>query len=129
MRISRSTGTASTLAIGPVTEHFANQARNSENSLIYGLAPTFEAVPAGYTIETVLVVSNRRSFNSASPPDDAARISIPEGGVNAALMEFGDYLLARHNKTRALGNHKPETEYTQYGALYTIQPVAASVAA
>ena len=29
-------------------------------------------------------------------------------------MAFGDFLLARHNKTRARGNHKQETEYIGY---------------
>ena len=30
------------------------------------------------------------------------------------LVQYGDFVLRRHNKTRALGNHKPETEYLGY---------------
>ena len=40
-------GAEASLSIGPVTEHFSNQARNSNASLVYGLAPTFAFVPAG----------------------------------------------------------------------------------
>jgi hypothetical protein len=121
------TGAPATLVIGPVTEHFADQARNEENSLVYGMAPTFESVPAGYEIETVLVASvrsNGKSHKSRKSKLDAReskaaqaqpeRASIASGGVNAALMEFGDFLLARHNKTRTRGDHKPETAYIGY---------------
>ena len=107
------TGAEDTLSIGPVTEHFANQARNSNNSLIYGLAPTFQSVPAGYELETVLVASS-----SAGPQRqgtrDPAWASVPSGGVNGALMEFGDFVLPRHNKTRAKGHIRPETQYIGY---------------
>ena len=50
-------GAAASLALGPVSEHFANQARNGGDSLLYGMAPTFDFVPAGFTIETILVAS------------------------------------------------------------------------
>ena len=107
------TGARATLAIGPVTEHFANQARNQNGSLAYGLAPTFETVPAGYELETVLVASSAAE-QTREEPHAGARASIPSGGVNGALMEFGDFLLDRHNKTRAQGDHKPETQYIGY---------------
>ena len=107
------TGARATLAIGPVTEHFANQARNQNGSLAYGLAPTFETVPAGYELETVLVASSAAE-QAREEPHAGARASIPSGGVNGALMEFGDFLLDRHNKTRAQGDHKPETQYIGY---------------
>ena len=106
-------GAEASLSIGPVTEHFSNQARNSNASLVYGLAPTFAFVPAGYELETVLVASaaNPQKAAAASAPADPARASIPSGGVNAALMEFGDFLLKRHGKTRAAGDIRPETTY------------------
>lgn len=153
-------GASSTLAIGPVTEHFVNQASSyNGSSLSYGVAPTFNTLPAGFTVETVLVASTKTS----TPPPDDARSSIAPGGVrtrnfsiavdvlrlsppclgvmlysqcsvldagwlgsdvrscpihvfqvNAALMEFGDFLLARHGKTRARGDIKRETEYIGY---------------
>ena len=111
-RDTSGSGVAATATIGPVTEHFANQARNGGDSLDYGLASTFTFVPAGFTLETVLTVS------SAAKPSAAAtlpeRASVPSGGVNAALFEYGDYVLKRHNKVRALGNHTTEMEYLGY---------------
>jgi hypothetical protein len=110
-------GTEATLAIGPVTEHFANQARNEENSLVYGIGPTFESVPEGYELETVLVASTldeKEDGRSPGDPADPARASIASGGVNGALMTFGDFLLARHNKTRARGDHNQETAFLGY---------------
>ena len=109
------TGASTTLAIGPVTEHFANQARSSTGaSLTYGVAPTFETLPAGFTVETVLVASGKKKTMPPHNDDVGARASITSGGVNAALMEFGDFLLTRHGKTRARGDIKRETEYIGY---------------
>ena len=105
-------GAAVTFAVGPVTEHFANQGKNGGDSLNYGMADTFEFVPPGYTIETVLVATMEgHKGNAMSAP---SRLSVPSGGVNAALFEYGDYVLSRHSKKRALGNHKTETEYLGY---------------
>ena len=36
-----------TFTIGPVTEHFTNQAVNGGDSLNYGMASSFTAVPSG----------------------------------------------------------------------------------
>ena len=106
------TGAGVTFAVGPVTEHFANQGKNGGDSLNYGMADSFEFVPPGYTIETVLVASVQGHNGTAmSAP---SRVSVPSGGVNAALFEYGDYVLSRHSKKRALGNHKTETEYLGY---------------
>ena len=44
---TQGTGAAASVALGPVTEHFANQATNGGDSIIYGLSHTFEQVPAG----------------------------------------------------------------------------------
>jgi|EP01047_Picozoa_sp_COSAG01_P013065 hypothetical protein len=110
-------GVRASLALGPVTEHFVNQARNDNSSLIYGMAPTFAAVPAGFELETVLVASIRKSDTVAAAATATVAgpmASIPAGGVNAALTTFGDFLLARHNKTRARGDIKTETEYIGY---------------
>lgn len=49
------TGVRTSLAIGPVLEHFVNQGRNGGNSMCYGIHSTFEFVPAGFAIETSLV--------------------------------------------------------------------------
>eukprot|EP01050_Picozoa_sp_SAG11_P031838 SAG11_NODE_10068_length_859_cov_1.059211_1_plen_74_part_10 len=58
-----------------------------------GVAHSFEFVPAGYTIETVLVASLADlPPNRMSAPQ---RVSVPSGGVNAALFEYGDLLLSR----------------------------------
>lgn len=113
-------GSRISFTIGPVTEHFANQATadTKGGNLVYGLAPTFEFVPAGYTLETVLVASIKgeekvlsvKKMDATSLMEPSLKLSIPSGGVNAALTTFGDFLLARHNKTRAQGNHKQETE-------------------
>jgi hypothetical protein len=105
-------GAGVTFAVGPVTEHFANQASNGHDSLNYGMADSFEFVPAGYTIETVLVAS--LSGHAAGAMSAAERVSVPSGGVNGALFEYGDYVLSRHSKTRARGDHKTETEYLGY---------------
>eukprot|EP00658_Telonema_sp_P-2_P083811 TRINITY_DN9171_c0_g1_i1.p1 TRINITY_DN9171_c0_g1~~TRINITY_DN9171_c0_g1_i1.p1 ORF type:complete len:350 (-),score=65.30 TRINITY_DN9171_c0_g1_i1:47-1096(-) len=94
------------LAIGPSTEQFVNQARNSEGSLCYGVASSFEAVPVAFSVETVLVAGM-----SSSRPE---RVSVPSGGVNAALFEYGDFQLALHGKERARGNHTRETAYLGY---------------
>jgi hypothetical protein len=107
-------GAPASLAVGPVTEHFTNQARNEAGSLVYGLAPSFEALPAGYEIETVLAASVARPPRHRRTDDDPARASITGGGVNGALMEFGDFLLARHNKARAGGQHNTETTFLGY---------------
>ena len=106
-------GVAATATLGPVTEHFANQARNGGDSLDYGLASSFTFVPAGYTIETVLTVSSNKT-PSAAANNSPERASVRAGGVNAALFEYGDFVLARHNKVRALGNHTTEMEYLGY---------------
>jgi hypothetical protein len=44
----------------------------------------------------------------------AERVSVPAGGVNAALLEYGDFVLSRHKKARAQGNHTREVEYLGY---------------
>jgi hypothetical protein len=105
-------GAAATATLGPVTEHFANQARNGGDSLDYGLASSFTFVPAGYTLETVLTVSSGKTLSAAAANPE--RASVPAGGVNAALFEFGDFVLARHSKARALGNHTNEMEHLGY---------------
>ena len=107
-------GAGATLVVGPVTEHFANQASNIDNSLAYGLGATFESVPAGFKLETVLTLSTKTAKQAASAPVQDLRASIARGGVNGALVEFGDFLLDRHGKTRARGDHVTETEYIGY---------------
>ena len=77
-----------------------------ESALCYGLGHSFEGIPAGYTLETVLVVSD------ASPKPE--RVSVPAGGVNSALFAYGDFVLDRHSKQRAKGNHNVETTYVGY---------------
>ena len=86
------------------------------------MAKTFAFVPAGYTIETVLVATVDGGAPNAMSADSQA--SVPAGGVNAALFEYGDFLLSRHGKQRALGNHKTETEYLGYSttAFYFCTP-------
>jgi len=42
------------------------------------------------------------------------RVSVSPGGVNGALFEFGDFQMARHNKQRARGDHKIETQFIGY---------------
>lgn len=117
-RDSTGRGTQASVVIGPVTEHFVNQARNSNRSLVYGVSPTFKMMPQGYEIETVLVASVQATLDPSgqtrSPPTPAQpeRISIAPGGVNDALMEFGDFLLSRHNKTRARGDHNTGEQKT-----------------
>lgn len=70
------------------------------------MASSFAFAPAGYSIETVLVASEQRNT-----PE---RASVPPGGVNSALLAHGDFLMARHNKTRAKGDHNVETQYLGY---------------
>jgi len=65
-------GTPVSLAIGPLTEHFSNQARPGNTALLYGLASTFDFVPSNYTIETVMV-----SSADSSKPE---RASVPSNG-------------------------------------------------
>ena len=62
-----------TFAVGPVTEHFANQGKNGDS--LYGMADTFEFVPPGYTIETVLVatVEGQKGTTMSAP----SRVSVP----------------------------------------------------
>lgn len=94
-------GTNATLAIGPVLEQFVNQGRNGGDSLCYGVHNSFTFVPAGFAVETSLVAAR------SSPRPE--RASVPSGGVNAALFEYGDFQLSRYNKQRAQGNHNRET--------------------
>ena len=103
-----------TFAIGPVTEHFANQATNAQDSLNYGMAHSFTYVPAGYTTEAVLVASVAADKTAAPGAAKPERASVPAGGVNAALFEYGDFVLSRHGKSRALGNHTTEAEFLGY---------------
>ena len=110
-------GGNATLAIGPVTEHFVNQAHMcTKNVLCYGVGKSFEFIPAGYSIETVLVVSD---LDTGAPAAAAAaqkpeRASVPAGGVNAALFAFGDFVLGHYSKDRARGDHNVETTYIGY---------------
>ena len=70
-----------------------------------------------YEVETVLVASIAEPAAGAEQSGaskDPARASIPSGGVNGALMSFGDFVLKRHGKARARGDHKKETEFIGY---------------
>lgn len=111
-------GAPYTLAVGPVTEHFVNQASNLGTSLAYGMAASFGAAPPGYAIETVLTVATK----GASPARAADRVSVPAGGVNDALFAYGDYVLKRHGKTRAAGDIRTETAYLGYSTTGTASP-------
>jgi hypothetical protein len=105
-------GPSASLALGPVTEHFANQGQNLDGGLGYGLSSTFTFTPPGYTLETVLVATSKKH---PSPGDNQPeRTSIPTGGANAALAEYGDYVLARHDKTRAGPNITNEVAHIGY---------------
>lgn len=107
-------GSSSSLVIGPVTEHFANQASGDSDAISYGVASSFEFIPKDYVIETVLVLSSSAK-NFVSPGmNSPERASIPSGGVNAGLAEYGDFVLSRHGKSRAIGNHTTETTYLGY---------------
>ena len=90
--------------------HPPSQARNLGTSLVYGAAKTFTSVPPGFTLETVLVATSATEPASSDPD----RVSVPRGGVNAALFSYGDYVLARHAKARARGSHTIETTYLGY---------------
>ena len=98
---------APALAIGPVTEHFTNTARNGGDSLCYGMESSFTFTPPGYSIETVLTAAAARE-------GQAERASVPPSGINSALLKFGDFLLARHGKQRARGDHNTLTRYIGY---------------
>ena len=65
-------------------------------------------------METVLVASVAGQQNHGAM-SATQRMSVPSGGVNAALFEYGDFLLERHSKQRAVGNHTTEVEYLGYG--------------
>jgi hypothetical protein len=59
---------------GPVNEMFVNVARNGGDAVCYGMHSTFAFAPAGYSIETALVVSTpsaapERVSNSNSNPN------------------------------------------------------------
>jgi hypothetical protein len=114
-------GATASLAVGPVHEFFVNTAYGG--GVAYGVAPTFEAIPKGFVVETALVAA----VASQPPPTggsggtdvvvdkdvggDSIRASIPAGGVNAALAGYGDFVLARNNKTRARGDINNITKY------------------
>jgi hypothetical protein len=105
-------GPSASLALGPVTEHFANQGVHLDGGIGYGMAPTFNFAPPGYTVETVLVATSQAH---PSPGDSQPeRQSMPTGGANAALAEYGDYVLARHQKTRAGPNATNEVAHIGY---------------
>jgi hypothetical protein len=81
---------SATLAFGPVTEHFANQARNQNSSLVYGLAPTFETVPAGYELETVLVASTAaRQAAAPRATAPATCLQLRNGGAELVACDAG----------------------------------------
>ena len=99
---------APALALGPTTQHFASTARSGvSDSLCYGLDSSFDFVDPGFVIETLLVAA-------APVQDKPMHVSIPGHGVNNALMKYGDFLLARHDKKRALGDHNELTTHIGY---------------
>jgi len=105
----------SALAIGPVREMFVNQASQArDGALGYGVGASFAELPPGFAIETALVASSGAP-GFASPRTDAPeRASIVPGGANGALAEYGDFVLGRHRKARALGNHTREASHLGY---------------
>ena len=73
---------------------------------------SFTFAPPQYTLETALVATSKahRSAGETQPE----RASMPVGGANAALTEYGDFVLTRHNKTRAGPNHTNEVAHIGY---------------
>ena len=100
-------GANASLAVGPVTEFFVNTAYSGGVS--YGVAPTFTSIPYGFVVETALVAAIASNAST-----DGIRASIPGGGTNAALAAYGDFVLARHGKTRAAGDINNITKYLGY---------------
>lgn len=110
---SMDNGTSATLVFGPVKEMFANQAMSlNGDGIAYGLANSFEFAPKGYVLETLLVATAKSDTSPGA--QQAERASMPNGGVNAALAEYGDFLLTRHDKTRSGPAHNVEVAYLGY---------------
>eukprot|EP00936_MAST-01D_sp_MAST-1D-sp1_P001500 g1500.t1 len=107
--------TGSALAIGPVREMFVNQASQAEDNAIgYGVGSSFAELPQQFTVETLLVASSSAATFSSPRATAPERASIPAGGANGALAEYGDFVLARHSKARPLGNHTQEASHLGY---------------
>ena len=106
-------GTA--LAIGPVLEMFVNQASQAHDAALgYGIADSFVDISAGFAVETALVATSISASFSSPRAHAPERASIISGGANAALAEYGDFILSRHKKQRPLGNHTIESAYLGY---------------
>lgn len=86
--------------------------RRLAGGLGYGMKESFTFAPAGYTLETVLVATSQAHPSKGDSQPE--RVSMPAGGPNAALAEYGDYVLTRHNKTRAGPNHTNEVAHIGY---------------
>ena len=57
----------------------------------------------------------RRGVAAGHPPGQRGqRASVSEGGVNAALFQYGDAQLAYYGKQRARGDARPEARYLGY---------------
>lgn len=83
-----------------------------DGAFSYGMASSFEFAPPGFTIETVVAASSK---GHESPGDqEPVRLSMPTGGTNAALAEYGDFILARHGKKRAGPNVTNEVAHLGY---------------
>ena len=108
------TGTNYSLAIGPLTEQFVNQARPDGDALVYGMGESFSTAPPGYKISTLLVASAAGDNSSTFPQSAAERVSVRSGGTNAVLFEYGDAQLSFYNKSRARGDHNAETKHLGY---------------
>ena len=105
-------GPPASFVIGPLTEAFTNQACGSSDAIRYGLAPSYTSTPAGYQIETAMVASSKRVISPGRAQPEQA--SMPPGGINAALSEYGDYVLTYHGKARSGPTVTREVEYLGY---------------
>ena len=94
---------------------FVNQASQAEDSALgYGVGRSFADLPAGFFVETALVASSAAASFTSPRATAPERASIVAGGANAALAEYGDFVLARHGKSRPRGNHTAETTFLGY---------------
>ena len=109
-------GANHTIAMGPLTAHFVNQAHmDGESVVAYGMASSFESAPEKFSLETIMVLSSRGDDPAKlSPMSAPERVSVVSGGTNAALFEYGDAQLAYNKKNRARGDHNQETKFLGY---------------
>ena len=117
---------ATTVVISAFSNFMAHSLRaaNTSAALHYGVMGGVTALPAGYSIATVLALGNSSSSSSSSGGGGGGG-----GGINGAMDDLGALLLARTGKQRYAWRRDPALQRLGYstdnGAYYYYQVLLA----